>query len=1346
MAYNSEAILQLRVVANGLNELTTALSKIERDGTIAQKTLDALERSTARASKTAGGAADAAEAAAKGFDAEGKAATAAAAGIDKVAASSKSGISALTSLQIALERARVQQTKNAEADAAAAKAKAALVGQNRLYADYMNAQNEFTAATAASSQLGEFRSSTVASNVGDVDQSKARIEATQASAAIEAEVRQYGELTVAQRLAAESATALAAAQARVDALGELTITNSAEQAVAYRELAVATDQSAAAQSRLAAAQAASESAISRAGQSLSTTRTSLYDASRSLTLFGAGLLALPIASAVVATAYQRDFATVERSLVGSKYNADSLKQSLVDLSEEIPVSFKDITTIAGAGAQLGIGASGLVSFTKVVSELTSTTNLSADAAEQFLGKFHAIGEVGTSQFTALASSLLDVGVHTAATEQQIATAATGIVGIGKEAGFTTPQIIGLAGALTSVSSSVRNPQLIRGTMTRFITDMSAAVQTGGPALEAYAKTAGLTGEAVQKAFGTDNFAGTFEKFIDGLDKVQKSGGDAVGILHAIGLNSVQDVPLLLNLANGHKTLAEAIERANEGWNEQYLLQQHFDKINDTLASKVKELGSAFGALFNDIGQSAQGPLTTAVNLLDGLVKGLDGFVKSPIGSWVSGVSLALLTAVGIAALLGAGLAKVSAGAIAITQAWKGVTTFLDARAAKTAADAVAQTADNVAVAEGAAQTPAAVAAIQARTAATAENTAVTEANAATTSASGAKILSVLGAIGRAAGIATLAIGATAIGDNIAGSIDKNIISANGYNQNTIKGNVDLLTSKNAQNIFNGDGSYQYNSVVGAGKLNDLQAQNVNNTRWAANIPLVGNLLGGSGGTALKDFDEKLSSLVAKGPTEFATLGAAFTTMSQKSGLSLKQLEAEFPSVTGEAKKLGIGIKETADGIEFFTEKTASAATQAKALNLSYQAYSGMTTKQAKAMGDSYASSVTTLTDFNTVIGEVQTALNDSATATSDKTGKPTSEYYDGYSVSLQQYTDQLNKNNQAQSTWFGNLTTLKQQVVSQTGDADTASQITNQLLSAGYSVTNASFLQQLVDATPAQRQAYIDATKAAADATAQAAGQAFVDAAAGHLISKDGSPIDSTAVGKMLLGGYTPAEIMQALNLELVANPAKPQADTKDAAAQLDDFKKKYGNTKIPMSTDVSTGAGQSNIDGLISRNTGRKIYIDVVTNNGGSTGKGSSGAGGGGGGGIGWATGGAIAGPGTGTSDSIPAWLSNGEYVLRSAAVRSLGTGYLDALNHYGSAAIHRATGGPVSRGFSPVGHYASGGPAVTPRSADMTIVQLSPYDRELLAAAGNLTVSIPGTYIAKATSQSNDLSSSRG
>ena len=63
----------------------------------------------------------------------------------------------------------------------------------------------------------------------------------------------------------------------------------------------------------------------------------------------------------------------------------------------------------------------------------------------------------------------------------------------------------------------------------------------------------------------------------------------------------------------------------------------------------------------------------------------------------------------------------------------------------------------------------------------------------------------------------------------------------------------------------------------------------------------------------------------------------------------------------------------------------------------------------------------------------------------------------------------------------------------------------------------------------------------------------------------------------------------------------------------------------------------------------------------------------------FGLATGGYIHGPGTSTSDSIPAMLSNGEYVISADAVSRVGAPLLDAINQ-GRSIWHFASGGLVS------------------------------------------------------------------
>lgn len=67
-------------------------------------------------------------------------------------------------------------------------------------------------------------------------------------------------------------------------------------------------------------------------------------------------------------------------------------------------------------------------------------------------------------------------------------------------------------------------------------------------------------------------------------------------------------------------------------------------------------------------------------------------------------------------------------------------------------------------------------------------------------------------------------------------------------------------------------------------------------------------------------------------------------------------------------------------------------------------------------------------------------------------------------------------------------------------------------------------------------------------------------------------------------------------------------------------------------------------------------------------------------------ATGGHVRGPGSGTSDSIPARLSNGEYVVKARSVRKYGTRMLGAINE------GRYASGGLVRGFASGGYASTG------------------------------------------------------
>lgn len=115
---------------------------------------------------------------------------------------------------------------------------------------------------------------------------------------------------------------------------------------------------------------------------------------------------------------------------------------------------------------------------------------------------------------------------------------------------------------------------------------------------------------------------------------------------------------------------------------------------------------------------------------------------------------------------------------------------------------------------------------------------------------------------------------------------------------------------------------------------------------------------------------------------------------------------------------------------------------------------------------------------------------------------------------------------------------------------------------------------------------------------------------------------------------------------------------------------------------------------------------------------------------GRGLASGGLVTGPGTGTSDSIPARLSNGEFVMRASAVNAYGVDFFNALNQQrvGSLPVGSAAGSNMSQGPS--------------------MVFLSPEDRQLLRQFGDRPVNLyaDSTKIAEVANSGNSKMSRRG
>ncbi|MEV8023657.1 phage tail tape measure protein [Microbacterium sp. NPDC080220] len=105
---------------------------------------------------------------------------------------------------------------------------------------------------------------------------------------------------------------------------------------------------------------------------------------------------------------------------------------------------------------------------------------------------------------------------------------------------------------------------------------------------------------------------------------------------------------------------------------------------------------------------------------------------------------------------------------------------------------------------------------------------------------------------------------------------------------------------------------------------------------------------------------------------------------------------------------------------------------------------------------------------------------------------------------------------------------------------------------------------------------------------------------------------------------------------------------TRDAAKRLIDTVKAGARGKLTF--DANIAAAQNAVNRLISANNGRRITLNVVTKESRVVFSGSSHVA------TSRATGGPITGPGSGTSDDVPIWASNGEHMLTADEVMKAG------------------------------------------------------------------------------------------
>ena len=368
-------------------------------------------------------------------------------------------------------------------------------------------------------------------------------------------------------------------------------------------------------------------------------------------LASAGSLALGMTAAFAvvgvvgvreAMKFEDSFAGVRKTVNATELEFAKLEESFRNMAKQMPINVNEINRVAEAAGQLGIKKENIVEFTKTMSMLGVTTNLSADEAATSLARIANITQMSQKEFSNLGSTIVALGNDGASTEKEITEMALRIAGAGKTVGMSVPQILSFANALSSVGIEAEaGGTAISQTMIR----MAKAVATGSDELELFAGAAGMSGAAFQKAFKEDA-AGAVLKFMEGLKSMSDAGVDVFSFLDKAGLDGIRLTDAMLRASNAGDLFRKSLELGSKAWQENNALQTEAEKRFNTFSSQLTITWNLIKDYLITIGQELVPVLKVLNQMLQEGLKGNGEFGRS-FETFVKDIAPAVITMIGL---------------------------------------------------------------------------------------------------------------------------------------------------------------------------------------------------------------------------------------------------------------------------------------------------------------------------------------------------------------------------------------------------------------------------------------------------------------------------------------------------------------------------------------------------------------------------------------------------------------------------------------------------------------------------------------------------------------------------
>lgn len=334
----------------------------------------------------------------------------------------------------------------------------------------------------------------------------------------------------------------------------------------------------------------------------------------------------------------------------STISVDELEEALRRLPLVTASSTEEIMGVAEAAGQLNVAGQDIPEFTKNVIMLADATNITSKEGAVSIAQFlNIMGEAPTTvdQF---GSALVELGNNTATDEASILALATRLASAGKMVGLTTPEVLGLSAAMSSVGLTAEAGGTAMSTTMKMITN---AVRDGGDRLQIFAELTGTTADQFADKWRTKPVE-ALQDVLVGFANLEGGSEEMLNLMDELGWAGIRQSDTVQRLTLNYDGVRDAVDMASEAYEKNTALTYEAEQRYGDFASQTSQLKESFRLFASSLGESigrflapAIEGLTTLFANLDTWWRGLDnnaqGFILS-IGGIVAAIGPALLIA------------------------------------------------------------------------------------------------------------------------------------------------------------------------------------------------------------------------------------------------------------------------------------------------------------------------------------------------------------------------------------------------------------------------------------------------------------------------------------------------------------------------------------------------------------------------------------------------------------------------------------------------------------------------------------------------------------------------------